>query len=910
MKKVYTNLLLTFLMILTTLVVNAQQTNLAISGTFSQSDNRAAPYGASNFNDQIISQGTFSWISGSTGTGSWFQVDWTSAQTFDSLTVYVDQTTTRTLVGATLQSWNGSSWVTHMTYSINPATDIITSGSNYYYNVSLPTPVTTSRFRFYNLSTAGSQASNPSIREVEIRQNIVYALDAAVKSIDAPITPVTPGNNDVYATIMNIGTTTLTSCMIGWSIDNVAQTPIQWSGSMAQYANSGSLKLGTYNFTFGNPQIKVWTYNPNNSTDDNTLNDEMTKTVTVCIPSSGTYTINSSGTGDFTTFNDALASITACGINGPVVFEVAPGTYNEQVTIPPILGANATNTITFRGVSRTNTVLTWGNPSGTTADRHTVILNGADYIRFENMTINSTHTSYATCVLFTGGADYNKILNCNLNVDSTGSANSYLIVINCSGSTSSYSTGDNSMENIVKGCVLKGGYWNVYWRGNSYSTRVHNQFIENIYTHAIYYGHYQYYCMGNVLKNNRIINMRQYPNSTYFYGYGIYASYGAADTIDGNQIQPGRYGIYLYRSNYYTPTTSSIVVNNMIHEFKDVNYYMTGIYCYYCDNTDIYSNTVWIANPKYTSYSYSYSALTCYYPYDVDIKNNIFISDGKALLMTLYVSSTTYHVECDYNLYYWNGGASDYRFYVYNQYFNDFNSFKNYTGLSNYVGTHDQNSLYNVDPGIIGRTDLHLQPGNQGIEGTLINLDHDFDNNRRCLLQSFLGADEPAWQVSKTDFLAEDTMCLNLPITFYNTGNESDPHRAAWYLNGTLSSNDFNFTTTINNSSLDTVSLEMETCSGVDSVGKLVRIMNPTTAPDIEFVVSNNVVETNELVYINDMSYQCPEEWEWEITPTTYKDDNDVDQPTFAYVNGTSDTSKNLEVVFYKDGALHRLPHR
>ncbi len=47
------------------------QPNIAPSATASQSDNRAAPYGAANFNDQIINTGTFSWISGSTGTGSW-----------------------------------------------------------------------------------------------------------------------------------------------------------------------------------------------------------------------------------------------------------------------------------------------------------------------------------------------------------------------------------------------------------------------------------------------------------------------------------------------------------------------------------------------------------------------------------------------------------------------------------------------------------------------------------------------------------------------------------------------------------------------------------------------------------------------------------------------------------------------
>jgi parallel beta-helix repeat protein len=730
--------------------------------------------------------------------------------------------------------------------------------------------------------------------------------DLAVESIESP-TIFAIGNNNLTVKVRNVARDSIFKYDIGYRLDN--NQPVVISNHLVQQNDGGTTidtlytgehELFTFpsplNVTAGTHSLQVWAVDPNDEgSDDESSND--TLSTTFCTGMTGKYVINTTGTGDYLSFNEALNAIQSCGIAGPIEFEVAPGTYNEQVTIPAIPGVSATNTITFRGVSRTNTVLTWGNPNGNTAERHTVILDGADYIHFENMTINSTHVNYATCVLFTRGADYNEIIDCDLNVDSTGT-NSYLIVINCSGSTSSYSTGDNSKENLVQGCNIKGGYYNVCWYSTSYSNNVHNQFIENNYSHAYYYGQYQYYCMGNVVKRNRITDMRKNPTSIYYYGYGIYSYYSAADTIDGNIVQPGRYGIYLYRSNYYTPTTSSIVVNNMVSNFGS-KLYGYGISCYYCDNTDVYSNTVWMRTPDYTSYSYSYSAMLCQYPYDVDIKNNIFISDGKAFLMTLYVSSTTYQVECDYNLYYWYGGATDYRFYVYSSYFSDFNSFKNYT---NYTGTHDQNSLYNVDPGIISREDMHLQPGNEGIEGALLSLDHDVDNNRRCLLQSFLGADEPAWQVSKTDFLADDTMCLNLPITFYNTGNENDPHRASWYLNGTMSSNNFNFTTTITNSSIDTVALEMETCNGIDSVGKIVNIMNPTTVPDIEFVVSKNIVETNELVFVNDMSYQCPDGWEWEITPATYKDVNNIDQPTYAFVNGTSDTSKNIQLVFYKDG--------
>ncbi|TDH26894.1 hypothetical protein EXU57_08800 [Segetibacter sp. 3557_3] len=64
---------------------------------------------------------------------------------------------------------------------------------------------------------------------------------------------------------------------------------------------------------------------------------------------SGTYTVNreaiTSGR-NFQTFTDAVNAI-ACGIDGPVVFKVAPGIYNEQLVFKPMPGASATNTVVF-----------------------------------------------------------------------------------------------------------------------------------------------------------------------------------------------------------------------------------------------------------------------------------------------------------------------------------------------------------------------------------------------------------------------------------------------------------------------------------------------------------------------------------------------------------------------------------
>ena len=70
---------------------------------------------------------------------------------------------------------------------------------------------------------------------------------------------------------------------------------------------------------------------------------------TEVVPISGTYTIGVSG--NYTTVSAAIAAITTNGIDGPVIFNILNGSYNEQVEIGEITGASATNTITIQSQS-------------------------------------------------------------------------------------------------------------------------------------------------------------------------------------------------------------------------------------------------------------------------------------------------------------------------------------------------------------------------------------------------------------------------------------------------------------------------------------------------------------------------------------------------------------------------------
>ncbi len=61
--------------------------------------------------------------------------------------------------------------------------------------------------------------------------------------------------------------------------------------------------------------------------------------------------------------------------------------------------------------------------------------------------------------------------------------------------------------------------------------------------------------------------------------------------------------------------------------------------------------------------------------------------------------------------------------------------------------------------------------------------------------------------------------------------------------------------------------------------------------PEVVFFASDTVVCTGTAVQLNDFSEVCPTNWQWEITPST-----------FEFINGTSSTSQNIEILLNQPG--------
>ncbi len=187
--------------------------------------------------------------------------------------------------------------------------------------------------------------------------------------------------------------------------------------------------------------------------------------------------------GDFLTFTEAIDSLVSQGVSDSVIFDVQTGTYHEQFVIPEISGTSNTNTITFQsqaGVA--DSVVLWD--STTQTNNYVVKLDGADYIAFKHLTLESHSVDYGRIFDLENNARYNSITNSILNVLTSGSSTNNLATI-----FSPEIYNQNSCDNLlVSNNTFNQGYGIFLQNHSNYpagSTRILNNTFNNM-RHGIY----------------------------------------------------------------------------------------------------------------------------------------------------------------------------------------------------------------------------------------------------------------------------------------------------------------------------------------------------------------------------------------------------------------------------------------
>ncbi|MBE0641872.1 MAG: hypothetical protein IH599_07540, partial [Bacteroidales bacterium] len=444
-------------------------------------------------------------------------------------------------------------------------------------------------------------------------------------------------------TIKNFGIANLTSASLSFSVNGSAPVSTVWVGNLTTGGTDGPVTIGSFNFPYGSNVLKVWGSNPNLLPDENPINDTMEVIVNICDLLDSTYTIGDTALGaDYPSFNAAIDAMLNCGIGGTVTFNVWPGTYNEQVTIPEIPGASFSNRVMFQsstGVA-SDVILQYAPTS--TASNWVWGFNGGDFIDVQNITIQvAPGSSYGYAVQLMGNSDYNYMGGNVIKSLPTTSSSYFAGIYSSSASLDQY--------NVFSNNTIQDGYYGVYFYGISTTTlETGNVFEGNTISGFYYYGLFLYYQYAVMAIGNNITNS---PASLTCYGLYQYYNDGPSQILK-NRVQLNNSSTGYVFQQYYCDATQiepALIANNW---FMATNPSMSGgrpMTSYYSMYQQFYHNSAANYASSTSSYPFYMYASTST-PSSIELVNNIFANFGSGL--AIYINATTslpMVTWCDYN---------------------------------------------------------------------------------------------------------------------------------------------------------------------------------------------------------------------------------------------------------------------
>ena len=461
------------------------------------------------------------------------------------------------------------------------------------------------------------------------------ANDASIPSLVT--TSLCPGNQSLVVTLQNQGNNNLTSATVQWSVNGVAQTPINVTGINLAPGASTTVTLGSYNYLAAvSYNILVNSSMPNGVVDNNTSNDLLTLS-NMTTGFSGTYTINgavATGGTNFQTFAAAIAAL-GSGICGNVIFNVAQGTYNEQMLIGNIAGTTPSSSVTFRAdpANTAPAILTFAATG--TANNYLIRFNGAQYINIDGLTINSTGTTYTRAIEFMGMNESIQVLNNTISIPTATSTSTNNAAIY-------HNTGTSNVANYVTldGNTVTGGSYGLYLYGmTSTSHEVGNRVTNNSFSNYYYAGIFCYYQDSAVIDNNNIVSNQ----GVYTTQYGLYYYYSDYGSVSANRIVTGgtstNYGLYSYYSDGSAATPNRFA-NNMISCLGGTGT-TYAMYLYNNIYANVYHNSINVTGGSATAGYAMYLNSTSTIYNNINVLNNIGVNTGGGYALYLSTSATS-----------------------------------------------------------------------------------------------------------------------------------------------------------------------------------------------------------------------------------------------------------------------------
>lgn len=440
----------------------------------------------------------------------------------------------------------------------------------------------------------------------------------------------------------------------------------------------------------------------------------------IAVPMNGTYTIGGT-TPNFSTIKAAMDTAVARGVDGPVVFNIRPGTYWGQVSVGSIPGVSATNTVTVKSENNDSTSVILADSASLMTGNFVFHVYGTDYLILKNLTLHRVGVvTNCTVINLATNSRYFQLIGCIVKNDYltgtnfaqalvywiSGSGNDSLITFDrnifINGSSAIFMTGQNASSNFYKPHITNNQFINQNYRPIELRMCTAPVITNNIITSTSTSGSFGSIYLTRILGDMRISEniMTGIKGGNGIYMDSVIGSVGAPVLIANNFI--------------HTDGTGNTNGMNFLNA-RRVNIYYNSIHN---GSNGVTSSTFRVASSGDTA---------------LDFRNNNLVSSGNGLTFYVGAGITSAISNSNYN-----------------------NLFKDSTGNlafydTGYVATlaewqtasgRDANSV-SGDPLFVSPTDLHAGSPAVNNNGVFIaSVTTDIDGQTRSNTTPDIGADE------------------------------------------------------------------------------------------------------------------------------------------------------------------------
>ncbi|HYF31634.1 MAG TPA: gliding motility-associated C-terminal domain-containing protein [Chitinophagaceae bacterium] len=370
----------------------------------------------------------------------------------------------------------------------------------------------------------------------------------------------------------------------------------------------------------------------------------------------GTYTIDKTqptGGVNFNSFTEAVAAL-ECGITGTVIFNIAPGTYTEQIRMHHIAGTSPTSWVIFRSANNNPSSVTLTYDATSAAANYVLKLDSASYVSYNGISITSINTANSRVVEFANTASYDSLVNCIITAPATTSTSNVTAAI--------FADDLLGAGLVIKGNTINNGSSGIHILGTAAANLTYRHLIDsNTVNGAYQYGIYTSLTGRSTVSRN-LVNMTA-PLATSSYGiYGINADSAFQyknNTVNINNTTTTVYGIYLSGCEaspaergrvagnkviaqtgntgtlyglYQTGNDYNNTVNNVL-TIKTSGASSYGLYSTTGSNINYFNNSVHSTATSATNNVAAYFNHTSAGNGNIDVRNNVFSHGGNGLAM-------------------------------------------------------------------------------------------------------------------------------------------------------------------------------------------------------------------------------------------------------------------------------------